>query len=183
DYDPDRAGVSGSLAYGRVEDDVDLVIVADPEEIYRIGAAIRKYKAGHPQARVVELGKEWPVRFHYAGTLICPFFRYADPARQAPLFDCRMSLLEDGVSIEGTVADDFHGYYLPAILGLEGVRRPDTGEALENMELIIYHGAMRGELRTGDRVRTRAQLVEVSAPGRPARRAVLVTDTDVEIRD
>jgi len=176
DYDPARAGVSGSLAYGRLEDDVDLVLIGSAEEIYEICARIRAYKASHPEARVFELGKEWPVRFHYAGTLICPFFRYADPTR-APLFECRMSTLEEGLTVEGEVIDDLHTFYLPAILRLASVRRA-AGDPLEDMELIIYHGAMRGELYNGDRVRATGDLVRVETPGEGERVAFLVTGDD-----
>ena len=93
-----------------------------------------------------------------------------------------MTSLETGVELEGEVVDDFHTFYLPAIVKLGRVRRPDTGESLEDMELIICHGAMRGELYNGYRVCTKAELVEVSTPAEGTRRAVLVTDSEVLIQ-
>lgn len=173
----DRAcGVTGSLAYGKVEDDIDLVIIGSPEENARVAREIRRFIKDNPQSRVVELGKEWPLRFHFAGTLICPFFRYAEVG-QIPLSECRMEVLEEGMSLQATVSEDLHNLYLPAVLGITEIERADRRPE-EEMELIVYDGSLRGELYRGDRVRLRADLVRVTTPRKGTRRAVLVTDPE-----
>jgi hypothetical protein len=173
EVDPDRVGVTGSMVYGRVEDDIDIVFINDPKENDRIARKIRSFLGGHPESQVKELGKVWALRFYYAGTLICPFFRYASPA-DVPILTCAMAVIEKAVEIEATVGDDLHGYYLPAILELTQVKR--GGRRLEDMELIVYHGAMRGDLLRGDKVRLKADLVEISTPQWRKRRALLITD-------
>jgi len=174
DWDPDRTGVSGSLSYGLVEDDIDMVFIGSPEENAGVAARIREYLAEHPEGRVVELGKEWPIRFHYADTLICPFFRYAEIS-QIPLFDFTMEVAEEDVDLEGTVGDDTHNLYLPVLVNLTGIRRAD-GKPEADRDLVVYHGAHRGELWRGDRVRLRGTIVDLTVPGRGTRRAILVTD-------
>ncbi|MFH1037138.1 MAG: hypothetical protein V1789_00525 [PVC group bacterium] len=173
-WDPQRTGVTGSLAYGLVEDDIDLVFIGSPEENAAVARGIRRYLAANPEARVVELGKEWPIRFYYEGTLICPFFRY-DDVSQIPLLRCEMTVVEDNVPLEAVVGEDTHTLYLPAIVGLRQIERAD-GRTEDDLELIVYNGALRGELWEGDRVRLRAPLVNLAIPGRETRRAVLVTD-------
>jgi len=173
EVDPDRTGVTGSMVYGRVEDDIDIVFINDPKENDRIARKIRSFLRERPAAQVKELGKVWALRFYYAGTLICPFFRYASPA-QVPILSCEMAVVERGTEVEATVGDDLHGYYLPAILELNGVKR--GARRLDDMELLVYHGAMRGDLVRGDKVRLKADLVEISTPQRGKRRALLITD-------
>ncbi len=174
DWDPDRTGATGSLSYGLVEDDVDLVFIGSPEENAAVAGRIRNYLADHPEGRVVELGKEWPIRFHFAGTLICPFFRYSDPA-QIPLLDFEMEAVEEEVDLEGTVDDDIHNLYLPALVRLTGIKRAD-GKPEADRELVVYHGALRGELWRGDRVSLRGTMVDLATPAAGTRRAILVTD-------
>ncbi len=179
DWDPERTGVTGSLSYGLVEDDIDMVFIGSPEENAAIAGRIRSYLAANPDSRVVELGKEWPIRFHYADTLICPFFRYADPSR-APLSNFQMTEVEEGVEMEGTVGDDTHNLYLPALVRLTGIRRTD-GRPEDDRDLVVYHGALRGELWRGDRVRLTGTIVNLTTPGSGPRRAILVTE-ETQIR-
>ena len=178
--DPDGTGVTGSLAYGRAEDDIDIVFIDSPEQNARTAENIRQYVREHPESKVVELGKEWPLRFHFAGTLICPFFQYADPSR-IPFREGTMEVLEEGVSLEAFVTDDLHNLYLPAIVGLSDVKRAG-GRAEEDMELVIYNGAMRGELWRGDRLSFQADLVLLTTPEEGSRRAALVTELEAMIR-
>ena len=168
-------GVSGSLSYGRVEDDIDLVFSGSPEENRAIVGRIRDYIKENPSARVVELGREWPLRFYYADTLICPFFRYAEESR-IPLRQCEMIVREPSVRFSATISSDLHGFYLPAILGLTGIKRED-GKELPDLDLIVYHGALRGELFQGDQVRGEADLIEVTTP-EGSRPALLVVGID-----
>ena len=176
EWNPDDTGVTGSLAYGRVEDDVDMMFIGTPEENAAIAQKIRRYVESNPEARVFELGREWPLRFYYAGTLICPFFRYAD-SEQIPLLDCDIEILEEGIAMEATVADDTHNLYLPAIVGLTDLRRED-GSPEGDMELIIYNGALRGEVWKGDRIRINLTIINLTTPSAGTRRAALITEED-----
>lgn len=176
EWNPDETGVTGSLAYGRVEEDLDLMLIGSPAENAAIARKIRRYLASNPDARVFELGREWPLRFYYAGTLICPFFRYAAPD-QIPLLECEMEVVEEGVTLEATVADDTHNPYLPAIVGLTDLRRED-GSPEDDMELIVYNGARRGELWEGYRIRGKPTIINLTTPDAGTRRAALITEED-----
>jgi predicted nucleotidyltransferase len=175
-WNPEETGVTGSLAYGRVEDDIDLMFIGSPAENAAIARRIRQYVASNPEARVFELGKYWPLRFYYAGTLICPFFRYAEPD-QIPLLECDMEVVEEGVTLEATVADDTHNLYLPAIVGLTDLRRED-GSTEDDMELIVYNGAMRGEIWKGDRIRIKPTIISLTTSAAGTRKAALITEDD-----
>lgn len=172
--DDRTCGVSGSLSYGLVEDDIDIVFFGTPEENAATIARIQDYKKDRPEARVVELGKEWPLRFHYADTLICPFFKYSDPA-DAPLLDCEMKVVEKDLSFRATVADDLHSFYLPAVVRLTGIAAAGGGRE-SDLELIVYDGSMRGELRRGDEILVRADRIELATPREGNRIALLVTN-------
>ena len=176
EWNPDDTGVTGSLAYGRVEDDVDMMFIGTPAENAAIAAKIRRYVESNPEARVFELGREWPLRFYYAGTLICPFFRYSDPS-QIPLLDCEIEVVEEGITLEATVADDTHNLYLPAIVSLTDLRRED-GSQEDDMDLIVYNGAMRGEIWRGDRIRIDPMIVNLTTSAAGTRRAALITEED-----
>jgi len=175
-WNQEETGVTGSLAYGRVEDDIDLMFIGSPEENAAVARKIRRYVASNPKARVFELGKYWPLRFYYAETLICPFFRYAEPD-QIPLLECGMEIVEEGVSLEATVVDDTHNLYLPAIVGLTDLRRED-GSTEDEMELIVYNGALRGEIWEGDRIRINPMIINLTTPAAGTRRAALITEDD-----
>ncbi len=181
EVDPDGTGVTGSLAYGRVEEDIDIVFIDGPEKNAQTAENIRRYVKEHPEAKVIELGKEWPLRFHFAGTLICPFFQYSDPS-QIPFRQGSMEVLEEGVSLRAVVTDDLHNLYLPAIVGLSDVKRSDGGTE-EDMELVVYNGAMRGELWRGDKLDFRADLVLLTTPDKSPRRAALVTELGAVIKE
>ncbi len=174
DWDPERTGVTGSLSYGLVEDDIDIVFIGSVEENIAVAARIRAYLAENRQARVMELGKEWPIRFYYADTMICPFFRYAN-REEIPLLDFQMSVVEEEVEMEGTVSNDRHNLYLPVLVHLTDIRRSD-GKPEADQELVVYHGALRGELWQGNRVRLTGTIVDLTTPGSAPRRAILVTE-------
>ncbi|MEA1928033.1 MAG: hypothetical protein U9N73_07480 [Candidatus Auribacterota bacterium] len=173
-WNPEATGVTGSLAYGRVEDDVDMMFIGSPEENAAIAQKIKQFTAANPEARVFELGKEWPLRFYYAGTLICPFFRYAS-SEQIPLIDCDMEVIEKEITLEATVVDDTHNLYLPALVGLTDIKRED-GQVEDDLDLIIYHGALRGEIWEGDRIRIKPSMVNVIDSDGNRGRAALITD-------
>jgi len=170
----ERLGLTGSLAYGRYEegdDDLDLVIrgsVADNLRAYRTIRSLSSI----PDRMVVEFGRWWPMRFYEGDVLICPFFTYEDLA-EAPLADFRLEVLQDGVEVEGVVADDTHTIYMPPLLQLEGVKV--AGAEAEDLPLLIYDGALRGEFFLGDIVRCHARLVKIAPARGPEYEAALVT--------
>ena len=170
----ERIGCSGSLAYGYYEEpleDVDATFFGTVEQNFDVVLRIAELLKREPEREVRELGKSWPLRFKHMGTLVCPFFRYADPA-EIPYLNCTMELLAPSVSITGTVADGRHTPYLPAVLPLEDVRA--DGKARLPIEVVIYDGAQRGEYLKGDRVWVKGRLVKVARGGR-AHEAALVT--------
>jgi len=170
----ERLGVTGSLAYGRMEDeheDIDLAIHASVEE-HR--AITEKIDAWHrdPAHRVFEFGRHWPLRFYYDGTLICPFFIYGR-LEEAPLADFRMEVVKEDAAFRGRVSDDRHAIFLPVFARLEGVVL--DGEPSGELPLIVYDSSVRGEYRRGDRLEGRGRLVTIRTRA-DEYRAILVTN-------
>jgi len=169
----ERLGVTGSLSYGKLEeDDIDLIFYGSVEENMETVARIRKLTRRGLDTEVVEYGKHWPIRFYNEGILICSFFKYAN-RDEIPLLDFTMDLIKDGVAFSGTVVDDTHGVYTPLILGLDRVEI--DGERSDPMSVIIYDGSKRGEYVVGDAIGGTAQLVEVKEGSR-SYRALHVAD-------
>lgn len=170
----ERLGVTGSLAYGRMEDeheDIDLAIHASLEEHRRITEAIDVWLRD-PAHRVFEFGRRWPMRFYHDGTLICPFFIYHRP-EEIPLADFRMEVVRENVSFRGRVSDDRHAIFLPVIVRLEGVAL--DGAPADELPLIVYDSSVRGEYRRGDRLEGRGRLVTIRTKSEEYR-ALLVTN-------
>ncbi len=166
-------GLTGSLAYGRYEeedDDLDLVIRGTIEDNRRVYRTIRSLSV-LPEHRVMEFGRWWPMRMYEQGYLICPFFTY-DKWEIAPMRDFRVDVLQEDVEVRGVVADDTHTNYMPPLLPLEDVTI--DGEDADPLPLIIYDGALRGEFFNGDLLEMKARLVQVNQYDESFR-AVLVT--------
>jgi len=163
DFPTAKMGVTGSLAYGKIEEadmDFDVIFAGSLAENARVIAKIYEL-AREPKRKVFEFGKLWPIRIYHENYLICPFFVYANPA-DAPLAQARVSLLRAGISGEAKVADDSRSCYLPITLGLEDADL--VGGGLRSLRLSCYDGSIRGEYRKGDRVRFRdARLLEVDS--------------------
>lgn len=175
-------GCTGSLAYGHYyerDEDVDLVIYGSAARNRAVVKRILELKEREPERRVFELGKFWPMRFFDSGTLICPFFKYSNPG-EIPLKKCEMNVVKDHVKAFGTVIDDLHAIYLPSIVQLAGVIL--DGATVDDMPLIIYDGAQRGEYYKGDRLSVEGRLVEVREEGRTYR-ALLSTKLGDIIRN
>ncbi len=173
----DRIGCSGSLAYGYYEEpleDVDATFFGTVEQNFEVVRRIIELKKREPDREVEELGKIWPLRFKHMGTVVCPFFRYTVPS-EIPLKDFTMELAAPSVSLTGTVSDDRHTPYLPAVIGLDGVSA--DGKSRPPIEVVIYDGAQRGEFFKGDRVWVKGRLVRITKDGR-TRDAALVTKPD-----
>ncbi len=172
---PGTLGVTGSLAYGRMdegEEDVDLTIHGSVEEHWRVIGKITEW-VKDPAHRVVEFGKFWPMRFYYEGTLVCPFFIYGRED-EIPLADFTMDLVKSDVLFRGRVCDDRHSIYLPMVLGLEGVNLDGLKEG--RLPLIVYDSSVRGEYRNGEWLEGRARLVNVRKPNEEFR-ALLATNS------
>lgn len=174
DLPQERLGVTGSLAYGRMEDeheDIDLAIHASVEEHRAIVEKIDRLLRD-PSHRVFEFGRHWPLRFYYDGTLICPFFIYDRP-EEIPLADFKMDVVREGVAFRGRVADDTHAIFLPVVARLADVTL--DGTPCGELPLIVYDSSVRGEYRNGDALAGRGRLVTVRTSAEEYR-ALLVTN-------
>jgi predicted nucleotidyltransferase len=171
----ERMGCNGSLAYGYFEEpqeDVDVVFYGSVKQNFEIVKRIRQIKKEEPDRECVELGRTWPLRFKHLGTVVCPFFKYAD-INEIPLRNFQMEVVRESVSASGVVVDDRHTGYLPALFTLDGV--VIDGRRLDKpIDLIIYDGAQRGEYFNGDALRISGRLVRIVKDG-GEREALLVT--------
>ncbi|MDD5556085.1 MAG: hypothetical protein PHN82_02420 [bacterium] len=168
----ERLGVTGSLAYGVYDpndEDFDVVFYGSVEENRRVIRRIYEITRD-PAHQVIEFNKLWPMRFHHKGVLVCPFFVYAD-RNEIPLRDFTIEVIRDRVFATGRVSDDRHAIYMPAILQLDDVTI--DWERHPPIPLIIYDGAMRGDFRRGDELRSYGMLVRVTQ-GRDEFDALLV---------
>lgn len=176
---PETIGCTGSMALGnlRTAHDFDLVFYGTVAESRKIVNQIYEITRD-PARQVFELGMFWAIRFYDDwGNLICPFFSYLDPA-EIPLPEFKLKLIEETAELTGLVVDDTHTFYMPSLLQLNEVRIGDR--ARSPLTLILYHGALRGEYKRGDRVRARGSLVEVVTPERsfPALLCTNLTETE-----
>ena len=168
----ERMGATGSLAYGVYDpsdEDFDVVFFGTVEENRQTVRRIYEITRDH-EKQVIEFGKLWPIRFHHHGTLVCPFFVYSD-WNEVPLKGFTIEVLKEMVNATGRVCEDTHAIYMPSVAQLDSViidreKRPP-------IPLIIYDGAMRGDMREGDRIRCRGMLVRVTQ-GREEFDALLV---------
>lgn len=164
DISPETIGVTGSLALGNLQTahDFDLVFYGTVDEGWKIVNQIYEI-VKDPKRQVFEMGMLWAIRFYDDwGNMICPFFSYRD-ADEIPLKNFRMELKGEDLSFTGTVIDDRHTFYMPTVLKMDEVEIVGRDD-LSSLDLILYHGGLRGEYQNGDRVRGRADLVEVVTP-------------------
>lgn len=162
-----RLGFTGAPSLGNLDNlhDLDIVFTGSLEENILIARAMRRLLADNPQRRLTEGGKDWNIRFYNdRSTLICSFFRYQKPD-EAPLREFSMEIIEPEVTLVATVSDDMHTIYTPTVLGLEDAYLVGEDRKLpQDMQLIVYHTATRGECFEGDRVMASGALVNVSTP-------------------
>ncbi len=160
DFPLEKLGVTGSLAFGVVEEadmDFDVIFRGDLGENHR--ALTRIYEiALQPGKKVFEFGKSWPIRVYQGDLLICPFFVYQN-WEDAPLTEAEITLEREDISGTATVFDDFQNSYLPIYLQLKEVEVEGTPRA--DIPLISYDGSIRGEYRKGDRLRFTGKLLRV----------------------
>lgn len=160
-----RLGITGSTALGRrgEHSDVDLVIFGTVEQNRETAARIADHIHRHPDARVVEFGKLWPLRFNYQGIEICPAYVYLD-LDEVPLRNCAVELVKDDVEAFGTVSDDAHAIFMPPVVRLSDVWI--DGKRADDILLVVYDGSLRGEFYLKERLGIRGRLVRVKKEGR-----------------
>ena len=171
----ERLGVTGSLSYGRMEDDedIDLVFFGSPDENMEVARKIWSFTYTDPERRCVEFGKFWPIRFYHDGIIICCFFVYSDRG-DIPVLDQQVELVREPVEAYGTIVDNLHSIYMPLVLRLSGVYI--DGDRVDDMDLIIYDGSLRGEFYVKERLHViRGRHVRLSSK-RGSREAIAVVD-------
>jgi len=163
-------GLTGTLLLGNVRQyhDLDIIFMGSLDQNRHIANKMRDIISQDKHRRLFEGRKGWSIRFfNDYGRIMCMFFGYRD-VTEAPLRNFEMKVIQDNVTIEGTVSDDTHSMYTPTILQLGDIsfetpvfHRPDDLNN-QQLELIIYHTASRGDCVKGDRIRARGALVEVT---------------------
>lgn len=157
----EQMGVTGSLAYGKVEEkdmDFDVIFMGSLEQNLRVRNELHRYSE-EPDRKVFEFGRYWPIRIYHNGFLLCPFFVYQN-WDDVPLAEAEVSLLNPDVTVTGTIADDSHNAYLPIVLELKDVLL--DGKERENLKMICYDGSIRGEYWAGERIRVEGRLLKIA---------------------
>jgi hypothetical protein len=176
----ERLGVTGSLAYGCMEDgeDIDMVFFGTPQQNMEVAQQIWKFTYTDPEKRCIEFGKFWPIRFYHNGVIICCFFVYSD-RKYIPLLDQEVELVREPVEAFGTIVDNLHSIYMPLVIQLGDVFI--DGTRTDDIELIIYDGSLRGEFYNKERLHiSRGRLVKLTK-GKRSRDVIVVVDAgDIE---
>ena len=172
----ERMGVTGSSAVGRRTkgSDIDLVMFGTPEENFEAVKKIWCMSYVDREKRVVKYGKFWPLKFYLGDQEMCCFFAYSRK-EDVPLADCRIELVKDGVEAYGSIKENINSYYMPVILELNDVWV--DAERADDIRLIIYDGAVRGEFFLGERLHISGKLIRVTK-GDESYTALLASDGD-----
>ncbi len=180
DFPLEKLGVTGSLAYGVIEEadmDFDVIFMGDLEENDRVLKKLLRLSQ-EERHRVFEFGKYWPIRICHHGFLICSFFVYQN-WEDVPLGEAELELERQDVEGTALIIDDFHNSYVPIVLGL-GELKID-GEEASDLRLICYDGSLRGEYRKGERIAfNQGRLLRVK--DRRGESRVLVVDFSQKLR-
>ena len=179
DVPMERLGVTGSLAYGRMEDDedIDLVFFGTPEQNMETVKRIWAMTYTDRDRRCMEFGKFWPVRFYHDGIIICTFCVYSDP-EYIPLTYCETELVKQSVLVYGTIADNTHSIYMPLVLKLKDVSI--DGEEADDIFFVIYDGSIRGEFYNGERLKIEGRLIRMTLFGKETVALVSVDAGEIE---
>lgn len=160
-------GLTGAMSLGNTKGyhDFDLVFYSDLQKNMAIAKKIRDFVKENKKNRIIEGGKGWNIRFYNSrNTLMCCFFAYKNP-NQAPLLDFTMKIIDPDVKITGTICDDTHTLYTPSVLKLTDVKvKKGKNNSFDDLTLIIYHTASRGECFEGDEITAEGALVEITTP-------------------
>ena len=161
----ERLGVTGSIALGRcgLHSDIDLAIFGSVEQNRETAARICSHVHSNPDAKVIEFGKFWPLRFIYQGVEICPAYVYNDLG-EVPIRDCTVELLKDRVEAYGTVSDDTHAIFMPPVVTLSDVYI--DGKPADDITFVVYDGSVRGEFYLKERLHIHGRLIKVTKEGR-----------------
>ncbi len=174
----ERLGITGSSALGRQGADIDLVFFGIPEENLAVVQKLWGIVYSQPEYQVVEYGKFWPLKIYVDREEVCTFYVYRN-LLDAPVRDCEVELVKEGVEAYGTVADNRHSLYVPVVLDLENVYL--DGKPADDIRLIIYDGAVRGEFRQGLRLHIKGRLVNLVKDGKRAPALAVVDGFDIEL--
>jgi predicted nucleotidyltransferase len=160
-FPPDKMGVTGSLAYGKIEEadmDFDVIFMGNLEENLLVRDQLHR-SSEEPARKVFEFGRYWPIRIYHNGFLLCPFFVYEN-WEDVPLAQAEVSVIERDVTVSGTIVDDTHNAYLPIILELKDAIL--NGKARDNLRVICYDGSIRGEYWEGERIWLEGRLLRIA---------------------
>ena len=179
DIPMERLGVTGSLSYGRMDDDedIDLVFFGSPEQNIELAQKIWSMTYSDPNRKCMEYGKFWPIRFMHNGIIICTFFAY-ESLEDIPLTYCDVELIKESVRAQGTIKDNTHSIYMPLIMDLKDVSI--DGKEVDDIPLIIYDGSIRGEFFNGERLKIEARLVRLKIYGKETLALVAVDSGQIE---
>lgn len=184
-----RKGLTGRLALGQTTGyhDFDIVFAGSLQRNREIAERMRYLIRSQAVAPCFEGGKAWQVRFFDSRhKLMCCFFHYEDPCL-APLRHFSMNMIEEDVILEGTVANDLHSMYTPTILKIQDVHIVDTRASThlqqlcsskENVTVVAYHTATRGECYVGDRILVKGALVNLHTKENSSELAICVIDRE-----
>lgn len=159
-FPPEKLGVTGSLAYGKIEEndmDFDVIFMGKPEENDRVVKKLFNLSR-EERRRVIEFGKYWPIRIYHNDFLVCSFFVYQN-WEDVPLSDGELELTRRNAKGTAVITDDYHNSYLPIVLAMGGVEI--DGQKRGDLRLVCYDGSIRGEYRKGFKIGFTGRLLRV----------------------
>ena len=156
----EKIGVTGSLAYGKVEEedmDFDVIFMGAPAENIKVRNKLHRLSQVK-ECRVFEFGRYWPIRIMHNGFLLCPFFVYEN-WDDVPLAEAEVKVIKEDITVTGTIIDDSNNSYLPIILELGDVIL--DGKERDSLRFICYDGSIRGEYWKGEQLRMNGRLLKI----------------------
>ena len=174
----ERLGITGSSALGRMGADIDLVFFGSPKENIEVVHKLWSIIYSEPDRQVVEYGKFWPLKIYVDREEVCTFYVYKNLI-DAPVRDCTVELVKEPVEVYGTVTENHNSIYTPVVLGLGNVYI-DCQKA-DDIPLIIYDGAVRGEFKKGLRLHVKGKLVNLVKDSRKTAAIASVDGFDIEL--
>lgn len=124
--------------------DVDIVLTAELDEINTLSGLLQDYSLRHLESRLFEYGKSWRIRIGTAGGVICPFFRWASPARSFTSAPRQSGSLEP-LMVRGLVTDARQGVLMPAVYTIDA-------QGIGEVDVVFPTLRARGDFVTGDRM-------------------------------
>jgi predicted nucleotidyltransferase len=174
----ERLGITGSSALGRKGADIDLVFLGTPEENMDTVQKLWSIVYSQPDKQVVEYGKFWPLKIYVDREEVCTFYVYRN-LEDAPIRDCTVELVKEPVEVYGTVAENINSLFVPVVLMLENVYI--DGEKTDDIQLVIYDGAVRGEFKRGLRLHIKGKMVNLVKNGIKTPSIAVVDGFNIEL--